>query len=93
MAISKLFRRALSVGGLAALLALTGFDGSAVGGLSLGSPAAAAKIIIQRTTIYVSTLPKGCVKTMYGSYVVWKCGTTYYQAYKGRYVVVYIKNG
>jgi len=59
---------------------------------SSAAPVEAAKIVIQRTTIYVATLPKGCVKTVYsGGVVVWKCGTVYYQPYKGRYVRVYVK--
>ena len=65
--------------------------------LSLGTAggigdAAAATITIQRTNIYINTLPKGCVKTSYnnGQVVVWKCGKLYYQPYNGRYVRVYI---
>ncbi len=54
--------------------------------------AAAATVTIQRTTIYINTLPKGCVKTVYnnGEVVIWKCGKLYYQPYNGRYVRVYI---
>ena len=54
--------------------------------------AAAATVTIQRTTIYINTLPKGCVKTVYndGKVVIWKCGKLYYQPYNGRYVRVYI---
>ena len=52
----------------------------------------AKTVVIQKTTIYVSTLPKGCVKTTYsGGVVVWRCGALYYQPYKGRYVRVYIR--
>ncbi len=70
----------LGAGGVAALM------------FASAGPVEAAKIVIQRTTIYVATLPKGCVKTVYsGGVVVWKCGTVYYQPYKGRYVRVYIK--
>jgi hypothetical protein len=95
MAGLKFLGRAVSVCRVAALLSLTGgaIDGSAVGRFGLADPAMAAKIVIQRTTIYISTLPKGCVKTIYGNYVVWKCGKTYYQSYNGKYVVVYIKTG
>ncbi|WP_457938264.1 hypothetical protein [Mesorhizobium sp. 10J20-29] len=51
----------------------------------------AKTVVIQRTHIYVYTLPKGCVKTTYsGGVVVWKCGSIYYQPYEGRYVRVYI---
>ncbi len=57
----------------------------------LGSTAAAT-VTIQRTTIYIDTLPKGCVKTTYNNdeVVVWRCGKLYYQPYNGRYVRVYI---
>ena len=56
-----------------------------IGGLGSVS---AATVTIQRTTIYINTLPKGCVKTTYnnGQVVVWKCGKLYYQPYNGRYV-------
>lgn len=56
--------------------------------------AAAATITIQRTNIYINTLPKGCVKTSYNNdqVVVWRCGKLYYQPYNGRYVRVYIVN-
>lgn len=89
MVITKLFSRTVSICGLAALLSLSGgiVDGT---GFNFVSPAE-AKVIIQRTTIYVSTLPKGCVKTYYGGVVVWRCGKKYYQAYNGRYVVVTIR--
>lgn len=61
-------------------------------GMSFVNEASAA-VVIQRTTIYINTLPKGCVKTEYngGSVVVWKCGNLYYQPYQGRYVRVYVK--
>ncbi len=69
-------------GALALMLGTAGPLGSAM----------AATITIQRTTIYINTLPKGCVMTTYnnGNVIVWKCGTLYYQPYKGRYVRVYI---
>jgi hypothetical protein len=69
-------------GAVAFLLATAGGIGSA----------SAATVTIQRTTIYINTLPKGCVKTTYnnGQVVVWKCGKLYYQPYNGRYVRVYI---
>ena len=48
-------------------------------------------VVIRRSRIYVNTLPAGCVRRSYGGSVVWRCGSTYYQAYGGtRYVVVYI---
>ena len=54
--------------------------------------AAQAAVVIKKTTIYVNTLPKGCIKTTYsGGTVVWRCGTLYYMPYKGRYVRVYIQ--
>ena len=73
----------LAACGALAFLVATGIDvGSAV----------AKTVVIQRTTIYISTLPKGCVKTTYsGGVVVWKCGKLYYQPYDGRYVRVYIR--
>ena len=60
--------------------------------LSAGIATASAKaVVIQRTHIYVYTLPRGCVKTTYsGGVVVWKCGSIYYQPYGTRYVRVYI---
>lgn len=46
--------------------------------------------VIRRSSIYVATLPAGCVRTSVNSTVIWSCGGTYYQPYGGRYVVVYI---
>ena len=46
--------------------------------------------VIRRSTVYVAALPRGCVRTSVNGVVVWRCGPTYYQAYGGRYVVVYI---
>ena len=46
--------------------------------------------VVRRSTIYVSTLPAGCVRTSVNGAVVWGCGGAYYQPYGGRYVVVYI---
>lgn len=88
----SLFCRALATCGVLAisLVAVNGFDG--ILGFRLVSPVEAKTVVIQRTTIYITTLPKGCVKTTYsGGAVVWKCGTKYYQPYKNRYVLVYIK--
>jgi len=45
---------------------------------------------IRRSTIYVSRLPAACVKASVNGTLVWHCGSTYYQPYGGRYVVVYI---
>lgn len=46
--------------------------------------------VIRRSSIYVATLPAGCVRTSVNGAVVWSCGGAYYQPYGGRYVVVYI---
>jgi hypothetical protein len=46
--------------------------------------------VIRRSSIYVATLPAGCVRTSVNGVVVWSCGGAYYQPYGGRYVVVYI---
>jgi hypothetical protein len=46
--------------------------------------------VIRRSTVYVNTLPRGCVRTSVNGVTVWRCGPTYYQPYHGRYVVVYI---
>lgn len=86
------FFRAVAICGVLAISSVAGdgFDG--ILGFRLVNSAEAKTVVIQRTTIYITTLPKGCVKTTYsGGAVVWKCGTKYYQPYKGRYVLVYIK--
>jgi hypothetical protein len=46
--------------------------------------------VVRRSAIYVAALPGGCVRTSVNGVVVWRCGGTYYQAYGGRYVVVYV---
>lgn len=46
--------------------------------------------VIRRSTVYVTTLPKGCVRTEINNTVVWRCGKTYYEADGNRYVLVYI---
>lgn len=46
--------------------------------------------VIRRSSIYVATLPAGCIRTSVNGTVVWSCGGVYYQPYGGRYVVVYI---
>jgi hypothetical protein len=49
------------------------------------------RTVIRRSTIYVNTLPAGCVRTSVNGSAVWRCGSTYYQPYGGtRYVVVYV---
>lgn len=89
MTIGKSLHRAVAAAAFA--LALAG--GSYGPDASLIGRAEAATVTIQRTTIYINTLPKGCVKTEYngGQVVVWKCGALYYQPYNGRYVRVYVR--
>jgi hypothetical protein len=45
---------------------------------------------IVRSTVFVNTLPPACVRTTLYGVSVWHCGGTYYQAYNGRYVVVFV---
>lgn len=45
---------------------------------------------IRRSSVYVATLPTGCISTSINAAVVWRCGGAYYQPYGGRFVVVYI---
>lgn len=47
--------------------------------------------VIRRSTIFVATLPPACVRTSIEGVTVWRCGGTYYQPYRGRYVVVTVK--
>jgi hypothetical protein len=47
--------------------------------------------VIRRSAIYVAALPPACVRVTVNGSTVWRCGGTYYQAYNGRYVVVYVK--
>lgn len=46
--------------------------------------------VVRRSSIYVSGLPAGCLRTSVNGAVVWRCGGAYYQPYGGRYVVVYV---
>lgn len=46
--------------------------------------------VIRRSTVYVVTLPAGCLRMSVNGTVIWRCGGVYYQPYGGRYVVVYI---
>lgn len=46
--------------------------------------------VVRRSTIYVSTLPASCAAVTINGAGYWRCGGTYYQAYGGRYVVVYV---
>lgn len=47
--------------------------------------------VVRRSTIFVATLPPACVRTSIDGITVWRCGGTYYQPYRGRYVVVTVK--
>lgn len=47
--------------------------------------------VITRSAIYVGALPAACVRVTVNGTSVYRCGGTYYQAYNGRYVVVYVK--
>jgi hypothetical protein len=46
--------------------------------------------VVRRSTIYVATIPKTCIVETYDGAKVYRCGSTYYQAYGTQYVVVYI---
>ena len=46
--------------------------------------------IIRRSTIYAATLPRGCTTIYIEGVRLHQCGTTYYQPYNNRYVVVYV---
>ena len=46
---------------------------------------------IRRTTIYVATLPRGCMTVNIDGAVCYQCGGTYYQAHNGQYVVVHVE--
>ncbi|PDQ21789.1 hypothetical protein CN311_07380 [Mesorhizobium sanjuanii] len=86
------FGRAAAVCGMFAIFSFAGNGLDGVLGYRFVGVAEAKTVVIQRTTVYINTLPKGCVKTTYsGGIVVWKCGTKYYQPYNNRYVLVYIK--
>jgi hypothetical protein len=45
---------------------------------------------IRRSTIYHSTLPRGCTQIIIEGTSLWLCGATYYQPYNNQYVVVYV---
>jgi hypothetical protein len=45
---------------------------------------------IRRSTIYRSTLPKGCTTVVIEGTTLQQCGGTYYQPYNNQYVVVYV---
>lgn len=92
MRVSSLFRSAVAAAAFS--LAVAGGYNSFSVPQSFVARAEAA-MVIQRTTIYINTLPKGCIKNEYkyqgGTVVIWKCGTLYYQPYNGRYVRVTIR--
>ncbi|OAP34551.1 hypothetical protein AU381_24820 [Sinorhizobium glycinis] len=44
--------------------------------------------VIRRTAVTVAALPAGCVCTYVNGARVWRCGSAYYQPYRGSYVVV-----
>jgi hypothetical protein len=46
--------------------------------------------IVRRSTIYVATLPRGCVVHRVNGVTYWRCGATYYEPVGTRFVVVYI---
>ena len=97
------FLSSLPAGILAVTLLATDFGGIAPSGSIVGdaearvgrpltpvSFAGVARRTVRRSAVYISTLPAACVRTTVSGVVVWKCGGTYYQAYRGRYVVVYV---
>lgn len=45
---------------------------------------------IRRSTIFIATLPRGCTTVNIDGTTLSQCGTTYYQASGGQYVVVYV---
>lgn len=44
--------------------------------------------IVRRTAVTVAALPAGCARTTVNGVSMWRCGSAYYQPYRGRYVVV-----
>lgn len=46
--------------------------------------------VVRRSTVYVAALPAACATVSVNGMRLWQCGGTYYQAYGGRYVVVYV---
>ena len=46
--------------------------------------------VIRRSSIYVSTLPRGCSTVYIQEVLLHQCGGTYYQPYNNQYVVVYV---
>lgn len=59
---------------------------------AVGRPVArVARRTIVLTSVYVATLPKGCVTENIEGTVVHRCGTTYYQKHGSQYVEVAVK--
>ena len=60
--------------------------------LTPGSYAGAARRttrrVIRRTSVYVSTLPRGCSTVVIEGTTLHQCGGTYYQPYGNQYVIV-----
>jgi hypothetical protein len=46
--------------------------------------------VVRRTTVYVASLPAGCVTTVINGVQYHQCGSTYYEYYGGQYVVVVV---
>ena len=46
--------------------------------------------VVTRSTVYISTLPAGCMTTVINGISYHQCGSTYYEYYGGQYVVVII---
>lgn len=70
--------------------ARAGFERPAVRSVGPAVLPATTVHVIRRSTVYVATLPEGCVRTEINDTVVWRCGKTHYQADGNRYVLVYI---
>ncbi len=43
---------------------------------------------MRRTTIYISTLPLGCVPVNINGHKYYECGLNYYESYQGQCVAV-----
>lgn len=46
--------------------------------------------VIRRSNVFVNTLPSNCRSVVIEGTKLYQCGTTYYQNYQSRYVVVYV---
>lgn len=47
--------------------------------------------VIRRTSVYVAALPGGCSTVVVEGAKLYLCGSTYYQAYGGKFVVVTVE--